>query len=150
MAGMRALGRQYDIVGTPSGIDICLKDVSGIGFYVVSGSTATTLTVVAKPSFGGASTTWTPANGFGQPNTIFTRTANTAAWVANTASWATNVLTCPAANGAFNYVDFLVSQLADTFDYINVTLAGTGAIATGVLYDLTVQRKPALLRIPSA
>jgi|SRR5215469_984787 len=151
MAGMRALGRVYDVVSAPSGVDICLKDVSGIGFFAISGSTATTLTVVAKPSFGGAATNWTPANGFGQPNTVFTRTANTAAWVSNVASWASNALTMPAANTQFNYVDFLVSELADTFDYINVTIAGTGAtLPVAVLYDLNVQRAPQRLRIPSA
>jgi len=148
---MRALGRVYDVILNPSGVDICLKDVSGIGFFGISGSTATTLTVVAKPSFGGAATNWTPANGFGQPNTIFTRTGNTAAWVSNVASWASNALTFPAANTQFNYVDFLVSELADTFQYINATIAGTGAVLTAaVLYDLTVQRIPAHLRIPSA
>src|SRR5215469_5169811 len=151
MAGMRALGRVYDVAVNPSGIDICLKDVSAIGYVAVSGSTASTLTFVAKPSFGGAATNVTPANGFGQPNTLFTRTANTAAWVSNTASWASNVLSLSATNGAFNYVDFLVSQLADTFDYLNVTIAGTGAtLNVAVLYDLTVQRKPVNLRIPAA
>jgi len=148
---MRALGRVVDVVFNPSGVDICLKDVSGIAYAVVSGSTATTLTFVAKPSFGGSSTTWTPANGFGQTNAVFTRTANTAAWVQNTASWASNALTMPAANTQFNYVDILVSQLADTFDYINATVAGTGATCPmAILYDLTVQRKPQNLRIPSA
>lgn len=155
MAGMRALGRVYDIVSAPSGVDICLKDVSGIGFLSLNGTaTAAILTVVAKPSFGGSSKTWTPANGFGQPNTAYTRTANTAAWVSQsvTANWSSNALTCPiTTTGAEMYVDFLVSQLADTYDYINVTVSGTGCtLPVAILYDLTVQRIPANLRIPSA
>lgn len=157
MAGMRALGRVYDVVNAPSGIDICVKDCSGIGFVAVNGTTtAAILTVVAKPSFGGASKTWTPANGFGQPNTVYTRTANTAAWVANSNSptpfWASNVLTVPATTtGLITYVDFFVSQFADTYDYINVTVSGTGCtLPAAVLYDLTVQRTPPNLRIPSA
>src|SRR5215472_8215458 len=155
MAGMRALGRVYDVIPSPSGIDICTKDCSGIGFYSINGTTtAAILTVVAKPSFGGASTNWTTANGFGQPNTGFTRTANTAAWVSQaiTAQWSSNVLTVPiTTTGAFFYVDFLVSQFADTFPYINVTVSGTGCtLPTAILYDLTVARKPQRLRIPSA
>lgn len=153
MAGMRALGRVLDVVNAPSGIDISVKDASGIGFVAVNGTTtAAILTVVAKPSFGGASTTWTTANGFGQPNTVFTRTANTAAWVSNAVTWSTNTLTAPATTtGLISYVDFFTSQFADTFDYINVTVSGTGCtLPMAILYDLTVARKPANLRIPSA
>lgn len=153
MAGMRALGRVYDVISAPSGIDICVKDCSGIGFLAVNGTTtAAILTVVAKPSFGGSSKNWTPANGFGQPNTVYTRTANTAAWAANAASWSTNVLTANATTtGLISYVDFFVSQFADTYDYINVTVSGTGCtLPVAVLYDLNVQRTPANLRIPSA
>lgn len=155
MAGMRALGRVYDIVSAPSGIDICVKDISGIGFVAVNGTTtAAILTVVAKPSFGGSSKTWTPANGFGQPNTMYTRTANTAAWVSNNvaANWSSNALTVPlTTTGLISYTDFLVSQFADTYDYINVTVSGTGCtLPMAILYDLNVQRTPANLRIPSA
>lgn len=155
MAGMRALGRVYDVISGPSGIDICLKDCSGIGFLAVNGtSTAAILTVVAKPSFGGSAANWTTANGFGQPNTIFTRTANTAAWVSNSPSnlWSSNVLTVPlTTTGLISYVDFFVSELADTYDYINVTVSGSGCtLPAAILYDLDVQRKPANLRIPSA
>ena len=155
MAGMRALGRVYDVISAPSGIDICTKDCSGIGFLAVNGTTtAAILTVVAKPSFGGSSKNWTPANGFGQPNTMYTRTANTAAWVSNnvTSNWSSNALTVPATTtGLISYVDFLVSEFADTYDYINVTVSGTGCtLPVAILYDLTVQRTPVNLRIPSA
>lgn len=153
MAGMRALGRVYDVISAPSGIDICVKDCSGIGFMAVNGTTtAAILTVVAKPSFGGSAKNWTTANGFGQPNTVYTRTANTAAWAANAASWSSNVLTANATTtGLISYVDFLGPEFADTYDYINVTVSGTGCtLPVAVLYDLTVQRTPANLRIPSA
>lgn len=149
MAGMRALGRVYDLIPAASGVDICVKDVSGIGFLATTTTTAaTSLTVVAKPSFGGAAANFTPANGFGQPNTWFQRTANTAAWTSQAASWASNVLTIAGTISQISYVDFLVSQFADTYDYINVTATNAGL--TAVLFDLTVQRKPANLRIPSA
>lgn len=155
MAGMRALGRVYDVVSAPSGIDICVKDCSGIGFVAVNGTTtAAILTVVAKPSFGGSAANWTTALGFGQPNTMFTRTANTAAWVSRStsAAWSSNVLTVPVTTtGLISYVDFFVSQFADTYDYINVTVSGTGCtLPAAILYDLTVARIPANTRIPSA
>lgn len=157
MAGMRALGRQYDVVQNPSGLNICLKDCSGIGFMAVNGtSTAAILTVTASTAFSGGTTdNWTTANGFGLPGTGYTRlTGNTANWVSQsiTASWSSNALTCPiTTTSAVFYVDFLVSELADTFDYINVTISGSGAtLPVALLYDLTVQRKPANLRIPCA
>ena len=154
---MRALGRQYDIVQNPSGLNIALADCSGIGFMAVNGtSTAAILTVTASTAFtGGTTDNWTTANGFGQPGTGFTRlTGNTTHWVSQSisGSWSSNVLTCPiTTTSAVFYVDFLVSELADTFDYINVTVSGSGAtLPVALLYDLTVQRKPANLRIPCA
>lgn len=155
MAGMRALGRVYDVVNAPSGVDISLKNCSGISFVAVNGtSTAAILTVVAKPSFGGSSRNWTTANGFGQPQTYFTRTANTAAWVTRTVAseWSSNAFTVGVTTtGLITEIDFLVSELADTYDYINVTVSGSGAtLPVAVLYDLTVQRKPSNLAIPSA
>lgn len=154
MAGMRALGRVYDIVdpnAAATAVTVCVKDCSGVGIYAATGATATgTLTVTARTSFSGSQTNWTPANGFGQPNTWYIRhPANTAAWAPQAASWASNVLTISAVSGDASYVDFLTSQFADTFDYITVT-PGAAVSIVAVLYDLTVARTPANLRIPSA
>jgi hypothetical protein len=149
MAGMRALGRVCDQVPAASGVAICLKDCSGVEFTAVASSTATTsLAFTAATSFGGTYVNVVPASGFGQPNTWYLRTANTAAWAAQAASWSTNVLTIGATSGYISVVDFLVSQLADTYDYLKVTAVNASLQAT--LYDLTVARIPANLRIPSA
>jgi hypothetical protein len=155
MAGMRALGRSYDLINAPSGIDISLKNCSSITYQAVNGTTtAAILTVVAKPSFGGSSKNWTPANGFTQPQTYYTRTAQTAAWVKHTVAseWSSNVFTVGlTTTGLVTEIEFYVSQLADTYDYINVTVSGTGCtLPVAVLNDLTVQRTPANLVIPSA
>lgn len=156
MAGMRALGRVYDIVQNPSGLDICIKDASGISFIAVNGSsTAAILTVIAKPSFGGSSANWTTANGFGQPQIYQTRlTGNAAAWVSHTVAseWSSNVFTTAVTTtSAITHIDFLTSQFADTYDYINVTVSGSGCtLPMAILHDLTVQRAPANLRIPVA
>src|SRR5215472_1243539 len=154
MAGMRALGRVYDVLSSPSGLDICMKDASGIGLMTVNGTTtAAILTVVAKPSFGGSATNWTTANGFGQSPISYTRTALTANWVKQSVSgWSSNVFTSPiTTTGATTELVIFTSQFADTFDYINVTVSGTGCtLPVAIMYDLTSQRIPDHLRIPSA
>ena len=151
MAGMRALGRVYNpVFGGTSATEVSLKGCSGVGILALASSTATTsLAFTAATSYGGSTTTVTPGNGFGQPSVWYEQTAaGTAAWTKQTASWASNVLTIGATSGYVSYVDFLVSELADTFDYLKVTPVN----ATIVLlpYDLTVQRTPANLAIISA
>lgn len=154
MAGMRALGRVYDVVPavtTGATITVSAQDCSGIGVMMTALQTATaTLTVSGCTQFsGGTTTSWTTANGFGQPGTYYYRSANTAHWTAATSSWSSNALTLAATSGYISYVDFLVSEFADTYDYIKL-VAGASTYITAILYDLTVQRKPANLRIPSA
>lgn len=154
MAGMRALGRVYDVVpglAPANTITVCLKDCSGIGFVMTALQTATaTLTVSGTNKFsGGTTTTWTTANGFGQPGTYYYRSAATVAWTAASTSWSSNAVTLSATSGYISYLDFLVSELADTYDYIKV-VAGASTTVHAILYDLTVQRTPANLRIPSA
>ena len=158
MAGMKALGRLYDVVpglATANTITVCLKDCSGVGVMMTALQTATaTLTVSGCTAYsGGTTTAWTPANGFGQPGTYYYRSAGTAAWTAvSTAastSWSSNALTLSASSGYISYVDFLVSELADSYDYIKL-VAGASTTIHAILYDLTVQRTPANLRIPQA
>lgn len=154
MAGMRALGRVYDVVpglATANLITVCLKDCSGVGFVMTALQTATaTITVNGLTHYsGGTTTTWTTTHGFGQPGTYYYRSASTAAWTAASTSWSSNAVTLSATSGYISYVDFLVSELADSYDYISAT-AGASTTIHAILYDLTVQRTPANLRIPSA
>ena len=154
MAGMRALGRVYDVVpagAAATAITVCLKDCSAVGIVASVGATATgTLTFTASTSFGGTYVAVQPSAGFGNPPTWYKRSpANTVAWAAQTASWAAGVLTIRSTSGDLCYVDYLVSELADTYDYLKV-LPGAAVTVTGILYDLVVQRTPANLRIPSA
>lgn len=153
MAGMRALGRVLDVVTNASGIGISLKNCSGIAFVAQTNATGTaTLAFTAATSYGGSYNNVTTASGFGQPSTWYTRSASTAAWTPKAASWSTSTLSIATTSSYESYVDFLVSELADGYDYIKVTGAntttGTGVIA--ILYDLTVQRTPANLAIVSA
>lgn len=153
MAGMRALGRLYDVApagAAATAVIVNLKDCSGVGVLATVGATATgTLTFTAATTFGGTYEAVDPANGFGNPGTWYSRAANTAHWAANTASWASGVLTISSTSGEICYVDFLVSELADKYDYLQV-LPGAAVTATLIPYDLTVARTPELVRIPSA
>ena len=156
MAGMRALGRVYDVVpgfATGNTITVAAIDCSGIGVVMTALQTATaTLTVSGCTAYsGGTTTAWTTANGFGQPGTFYYRSAATAHWTASTTTgnWSSNVLTMAATSGYESYVDFLVSEFADTYDYIKL-VAGASTTIHAILYDLTVQRTPANLRIPQA
>jgi hypothetical protein len=153
MAGMKALGRVLDVVPNASGVGISLKNCSGIAFVAVTSSTTgATLAFTCATSYAGTYNNMTTASGFGQPGKWYSRSASTAAWTENTASWSTSTLTVAVTSGYASYVDFLVSELADTYDYIKVTGTNTvtGAGVTAILYDLTVQRKPANLAIVSA
>jgi hypothetical protein len=137
------------VIPAASGVALCLKDCSGIGLLATATSTAaTSLAFTAATSFGGTYNNVTPANGFGQPNTWYQRTAPTAAWAAQAAAWTTNSLAIGGTINYVSYVDFLVSELADQYDYLKVTATNAGL--TAILYDLTVMRTPANLRIPSA
>jgi hypothetical protein len=152
MAGMQGLGRVIDVVGAASGNMISMKNASAVSFICYATSTTTTsLTVVAAKTYGGGTTTWTPANGFGQPAFWYQNTAHdgTAAWTKVTASWSSQVLTIGATSGYMSVVDFYTSQFADGFDYIQVTGANTTYVVA-VLHDLTVQRTPANLAILGA
>jgi len=145
---MRALGRVYNIVPGASGAKIDLTQCSGVGFLAVASTTATTsLTFTAYPGFSGSVANVTTANGFGQPATWYQQVSSggAAAWTAQTASWASNVLTIGATAGYASYVDFLVSELADTYDYLVAT--AVNCTLTAILYDLDVQRTPQNLKI---
>lgn len=151
MAGQRALGRVYDVLQNCSGVAFSLKNCSGVGLAAIAANTATgTLTFTASTTYAGSYTNVTTANGFGQPATWYQRAGDaTHAWTSVAASWSTNALTIAATSGYQSYVDYLVSELADTYDYLKVT-AGASVTLTAILYDMTVQRSPVNLVIPSA
>jgi len=150
MAGMKALGRVLDVIPGASGIGISLKNASGIAFVARTSATGSaTLAFTAATSFGGSYNNATTASGFGQPGTWYSRVASTAAWTSHAGSWSTSTLTVAATSSYASYVDFLVSELADGYDYIKVTGVNTADL-TAILYDLTVQRKPENLAIVSA
>jgi hypothetical protein len=90
---------------------------------------------------------WTTANGFGQTTRWYQNTSEvgTAAWTKHTAVWTSNSIALAQTTAYVSVFSVLVSELADTFDYIEAT--GTNCTIVAVLHDLTVQRTPANLQI---
>lgn len=163
MAGMRALGRVTNVLvnplaGTVSAAGGTLvasfKECSGIEVIAYCGTASGgTLTVTAGTSAAAAvnGETYTTGNGFGQPSVYYTQNvgvlttsrAGTVGWTKQTATWTTNTLPV-GGSGTVSVVDFLCSEMADTYDYIAFT-GSAGMSLTAVQYDLTVQRTPANL-----
>lgn len=150
MAGMQGHGRVFDVVHDASGNMFSLKNASAVSFIVKS-SGAASLAVVAAKTYGGSTTNWTPANGFGQTGFFYqnTSTNGTAGWTKQTATWTTNSVALAGTTGYTSIFGIYVSQLADGFDYIQVTGTNTTTVIA-VLHDLTVSRDPSNLAILGA
>ena len=151
MAGMRALGRLFDVVTTDAGantLKVSMTGCSGVGVLAVCTSTASsTLTVKAAKSYGGS---YVAAGVTTFPPKMYTRVSTgTAAWTDGSSglSWATSTgvgtVSGATATDAY-YFDFLGSYLADGYDYLEV-VGSTDFWVTLIPYDLTVQRTPANL-----
>lgn len=148
MAGMRALGRLYDVVTSDAAgntLKVSMKNCSGVGVLAVCTTTASsTLTVKAATSYGGS---YLAAGVTTFPAKMYTRVSTgTAAWTDGSAglSWVTSTgvgtISGATATDAY-YFDFLGSYLADTYDYLEVV--GSADFQVTLLpYDLTVQRSP--------
>lgn len=152
MAGMQGLGRVFDVVADAANHPISLKNCSAVTF-IVKTSGAATITVQGQTAFsGGTATNWTPANGFGQPTTWYENqhTDGTGSWAKKTAVWSTATLTLSGTTTYTSVVTFYVSELADTYDYINISSNANTTYIAAVLHDLTVQRTPANLTILGA
>lgn len=150
MAGMYGHGRVFDVVHDASGNMFTLKHASAVTF-VVKSSGAASLAVVAAKTFGGSTTNWTPANGFGQSTywNQSTVTNGTAGWTKQTAVWTTNSVALAGTTGYTSTISFLTSQFADGYQYIQVTGTNTTTVVA-FLHDLTVGRDPRNLAILGA
>lgn len=147
MTGMAALGREFDIITNASGNYFSLKNCSGVTF-VCQASGASSVAISCATAFsGGTIETYTPGHGFGQAGYWYQNTSDEglAAWTKQTAVWTTNSIALAQTTGYTSVFEVLVSELADTYDYICATGTNTGVIA--ILHDLTVQRNPANLQI---
>lgn len=150
MAGMQGLGRVFDVVHDASGNMFTLKNASAVTF-VSKASGASSLAVVGAKTFGGSTTNWTTANGFGQTAFWYQNTSSTgtAAWTKQTAVWTTNSIALAGTSGYVSAVTIYTSQFADLFKYIQVTGTNTTTVVA-FLHDLTVQRTPPNLALLGA
>lgn len=145
MSSILPLGRNYNALSsvTTAARRVSLRDCSGVGFFVVGASGATTVTITeANAASGGTSQTlagtfsyWTMANG-----------ADT--WTAGAGGVNGTSITTVANAAALLYVWIPQGALSDGFSYLAASHA-TGTILY-VLGDLDVQRKPTNLRALTA
>lgn len=145
MAGMEGHGRVFDTVAACSGVMFSMKNASAVTFVVTS-SGAASLAVVAAKTYGGSTTNWTTANGFGQTSFFnqSTQVNGTAGWTRQTATWTSNSVALAGTTGYTSTIVVYTSQFADGYDYIEVTGTNT-TVCLALLHDLTVSRTPANL-----
>ncbi len=136
MAGMRALGRVFDVVPIASGVYISMINCSGITFVCTG---ADTFSVKEAKTSGGGSN-----QAVGNVITQYyqnTSTAGAAGWTLQTQSAAATVVQGSAYT---TVIEIFADMLDDGFDYVYCHAAGAGLV-TAITHDLTVQRKPANL-----
>lgn len=150
MAGMQGLGRVFDIVHDASGNMFSLANASAVSF-VVKGSGAASLAVVAAKTYGGSTTNWTTANGFGQTGFWYQRTAadGTVATTKQTAVWTSNSVALGGTSGYVSVITVYTSQFADGYKYIQATGTNT-TTCIAFTHDLTVARDPRNLALLGA
>ncbi|SRR5258706_7099671 len=149
MAGMEGLGRVYNTISVASGKPFNIDQCSAVSLLVTS-TGASSIAVVASKTFGGSTTTFTPANGFGQATRWYQSTATdgTAGWTKQAAVWTTNSLALAGTTGYMSVVDIFGSQIADGYKYLTVTVTNGSLVV--ITHDLTVGRTPANLKIMGA
>lgn len=146
----QGLGRVFNVVHDASGNMFSLRDANSVSFIVKS-SGAASLAIVAAKTFGGSTTTWTTANGFGQTGFWFQETAvnGTAAWTKQTSVWTTNSIALAGTTGYTSVITIYGTQFADGYQYIQATGTNTTTVIA-LVHDLAVMRIPANLTILGA
>lgn len=150
MAGMEGLGRQFNVISAGSGVNFSMKQCSAVA-VICQASGASSVAVTASTAYsGGTTTNFTAANGFGLAPHWYQSTSDTgtAGWNKVNSVWTTNSLALAGTTGYMSVFHIFGSQLADTYDYLNIT--GTNCTVIVLPYDLTVQRTPANLTILGA
>lgn len=142
MAYMEGLGRVLNVIPIAAGRGISLTDAPAVTF-VTTGADTFTLTCAA--TFGGAYAS--PGSLVGLINVYKNAQTNgSAAWVKDNSLVASNTVVAPAGAACFTYGDTIIP---DGQVYVKLTPTATGLV-TAILHDLSVQRGPANLSIPSA
>ena len=149
----QGLGRVFNVLHDASGNMVSLKNAAAVSFIVKS-SGAASLAIVAAKTYGGSTTNWTLANGFGETAFFYQEAAvnGTAAWTKQTATWTDGNPTSVALAGTTGYTSVLTvyaTQFADGYDYIKATGTNTSTVIA-LVHDLLVARTPANLPLLGA
>lgn len=136
MSSILPLGRQYNLTvsATTSAIRTSLANCSGIGFYIVGASAATTATITEATAASGG-TSQTLAGTF----SYWTQASGTSAWTAGVGGVNGTSITTVANAAAALYVFIPQGALSDGFSYLACSHA-TGT-SVYILGDLDVGRK---------
>ncbi len=141
MAGMEGLGRLFDAVPIAAGQGFKFRGASAVAFLCTG---ADTFTVTVASSFAGS---------YVSPGAIISHyyqrqdTNATHGWTLQTQAASNAVVQGNA--GYTTLFEVLTSELADPYDYIKVSVGGSGLVCA-IPHDLVVQRKPANLEILGA
>lgn len=136
MAGMRALGRVFDIVPIASGQYISMANASGVTFVCTGADTFTVRE--AKSSTG------TSVQNVGNVITQYYQQAGTDGTHGWTLQTQAGAATVTQGSAYTTVIEIFGSMMDDGFNYIYCHAAASGLV-TAILHDLTVQRKPANL-----
>lgn len=140
MSGMEGLGKAFNVVPIAAGVAVSMKQCSAITFVCTG---ADTFTLTAASTFGGSYAT--PGNVIDHYYQA-AATNGTAAFTKITQA-ASNAVT--QASAYTTVITVRGTSLPDPKCYVKLTASGAGLVAA-ILHDLTVQRTPANLTIPSA
>ncbi len=136
MSSILPLGRSYNLTASAPGgnIRVSLRDCSGVGFYIVGASAATTVTISESTASSGG-TRQTLAGTF----SYWTQASGTSVWTAGAGGVNGTSITTIANAAAALYVWVPQGALSDGFSYLDCNHA-TGT-SVYILGDLDVQRK---------
>jgi hypothetical protein len=164
MAGMEVLGRNCNVIPVASGQPFKMREASS-ALVVVTGVSTTSVSITERSSFGGGDTNLACIK-----NLYYSTAVNgTAAWgkityVPGVTIAGLYLTGLPAQTFLFSalntYTSLTITQVAftlfttelsDPFNYLNVTMGGSGGVTCSViLSDLVHQRGPANLPILAA
>lgn len=136
MSSMLNLGSRFNLTysATTSAIRTSLKDCSGIGFYIVGASAATTATITEATAASGG-TSQTLAGTFA----YWTQASGTSAWTAGTGGVNGTSITTVANAAATLFVYIPQGALSDGFSYLACSHATGNSVY--ILGDLDAARR---------
>lgn len=145
MAWMQGLGRVFNVIPIAAGRGISMVDAPAITFVTTGNDT---FTLTCSDTFGGTYNNTGITTLAGLVNVYKSSATNgSAAWVKDNSLISANTIVSGGAIAtAFTIGDTVIP---DGKSYVKLSVGGAGLVMA-ILHDLSVQRDPANLAIPSA